>query len=316
MPGTGLVLDDCFLRHETGQGHPERPDRLRAIRSALQQAGLLEACARVEPEAVDPNAILANHTAAYVERLAEHCRTGSAYIDCLDSRICPASDEVARLACGAVLRVVDQVATGRLRNGFCALRPPGHHAEADRSMGFCLYNNIAIAAHHLIDQHDVQRVLILDWDVHHGNGTQHSFDSDPRVFCCSFHGHPATLYPGTGYESEVGSGAGRGTTLNITMMPGDGDAAYRKAFFGRFLTAARRFKPEFILVAAGFDAHRADPLALIELETSSFAWLTTETVALADELCGGRLVSMLEGGYDLQALGQCAVTHVEGLLHT
>ena len=181
-------------------------------------------------------------------------------------------------------------------------------------MGFCLFNNIAIAARHLLKSHGLERVLILDWDVHHGNGTQHSFDDDPRVFFCSLHGHPDSLYPGTGYAHERGSGAGEGTTLNLPMQPGAGDAEYRAAFCEHVLPAARAYRPEFILISAGFDAHRADPLAPIELETSSFEWMTEEVRALADECCGGRLVSMLEGGYNLDALGESAAVHLRCLM--
>ena len=182
------------------------------------------------------------------------------------------------------------------------------------SMGFCMFNNIALAARRLLDDHGIERVLILDWDVHHGNGTQHTFEDDPRVFYCSFHGHPATLYPGTGYAEERGIGAGEGATLNIPMMPHSGDREYRLAFEKQFLPAARRFQPEFLLICAGFDAHRNDPLALIDLETESFEWLTREPLALADELCGGRVVSVLEGGYNLEALGDSVTVHVQELL--
>lgn len=181
-------------------------------------------------------------------------------------------------------------------------------------MGFCLYNNVAVAARHLLDRHGLDRVLILDFDVHHGNGTQHSFEDDPRVFYCSLHQHPATLYPGTGYADERGVGAGVGTTLNLPFLPGAGDREYREAFEGAFLPQAHAFAPQFMLVSAGFDAHRDDPLAGINLETLSFEWLSREVTRFAGEVCGGRLVSVLEGGYDLDALGDCAALHVRALL--
>ncbi len=314
MPTTGLVYDDRFLEHETGAGHPERPQRLAAIRRYLERTGLWSLPTRIEPFAADNELLLTNHTREYIDRLAAACIAGRSHIDCVDSAICPRSCEVARWAVGGVIRAVDEVMTGTLKNAFCAVRPPGHHAEADRSMGFCLFNNIALAARRLIAQHGLGRVLILDWDVHHGNGTQHSFDADPRVFYCSFHQHPATLYPGTGYADERGIGEGVGTTLNIPFLPGAGDREYREAFETLFLPAARAFDPQFVLISAGFDAHRDDPLAQINLETLSFEWLSREMTAFAKATCGGRLVSILEGGYDLDALGDCASIHLRALL--
>jgi acetoin utilization deacetylase AcuC-like enzyme len=311
---TGLILDECFARHVTGPEHAERPERIPAIQRALTSAQLVEQCALIAPTPIDLSLVLANHSQAYIDRLREHCASGKNQIDCADSVICPDSFEIARLATGAVIRAVDAVATGDLDNAFCVIRPPGHHAERDCSMGFCLFNNVAIAARHLLKTHGVERVLILDWDVHHGNGTQHSFEDDPRVFFCSLHGHPDTLYPGTGYAHERGKGAGEGTTLNLPMQPGAGDAEYRAAFAEHVLPAARVYKPEFILISAGFDAHRADPLAQINLETSSFKWMTEELRALAEECCGGQLVSMLEGGYNLNALGESAAAHLRCLM--
>ncbi|MCH8970384.1 MAG: histone deacetylase, partial [Planctomycetes bacterium] len=236
---TGLILDECFTRHLAGSAHAERPERISAIQQALASARLIERCTLIEPEPVDLAVVLANHSQAYIDRLREHCASGKSQIDCADSAICPESFEIARLACGSVIRAVDAVATGEIENAFCVIRPPGHHAEREFSMGFCLFNNIAIAARHLLKSHGLERVLILDWDVHHGNGTQHSFDDDPRVFFCSLHCHPDSLYPGTGYAHERGIGAGEGTTLNLPMQPGAGDAEYRAAFAEHFLPAAR-----------------------------------------------------------------------------
>lgn len=314
MARTGLLLDDRFLEHETGPGHPERPDRLRAIRRCFDRLELTPRCVLLQAQAADDAALRSNHDAAYIDRLKDACRRGAPRIDCADSAICPRSEEVARLAAGGVIGAVNDVIMERLDNAFCALRPPGHHAERDRSMGFCLYNNVAIAARHLLERHGLDRVLILDFDVHHGNGTQHSFEDDPRVFYCSFHQHPATLYPGTGYADERGVGSGVGTTLNLPFLPGAGDREYREAFEGAFLPQAHAFAPQFVLVSAGFDAHRDDPLAGINLETLSFEWLSREVTRFASEVCGGRLVSVLEGGYDLDALGDCAALHVRALL--
>lgn len=314
MSRTGLVLDDRFKLHDTGPGHPERPQRLDAIYRALERSFLFERCRRIEPVEITRDRLESNHAAGYIDRVEAHCRAGKRHIDCVDSAIGPASYKSALLAAGAAVAAADAVARGELKNAFCTVRPPGHHAERDVSMGFCLFNNVALAARQLIDVHGAQRVLILDWDVHHGNGTQHAFEEDPRVFFCSFHGHPATLYPGTGYAEELGRGAGEGFTLNIPMMPGSGDAEYRRAYDEQFIPAARAFAPQFILISCGFDAHRADPLAHIMLETSSFEWLTRDTLELADECCQGRVISVLEGGYDLDVLGECAVVHVEELL--
>ena len=308
---TGILLDDRYQQHRTGPSHPERPDRLRALSAKIDEQGLLPTLRRIEPMPADTDRIESVHSPKYVERVRQACEAGAPFVDAPDSAICPASYDIARLAVGGLLAAVDGVMRGELANAFCAVRPPGHHAERALSMGFCLFNNVAIAAKHLQRQWGLSRVLILDWDVHHGNGTQHTFEDDPSVFFCSMHQHPAYLYPGTGYATERGTGPGEGTTLNLPMMPGAGDADYRKAFEESFAPAAEAFKPEFILVSAGFDAHRRDPLAQIELSDDAFAWLTAETLALANRVCNGRLVSTLEGGYDLDALATCAAAHVQ-----
>lgn len=313
---TGIVLDERYQEHQTGPSHPERPDRLRALSATIDEQGLLPTLQRIEPMPAELERVESVHSPAYIERVRQACEAGAKFIDAPDSAICPASYDIARLAAGGLLAAVDGVMRGELANAFCAVRPPGHHAERALSMGFCLFNNVAIAARHLQQQWGLNRVLILDWDVHHGNGTQHTFEDDPSVFFCSMHQHPAYLYPGTGYPTERGTGPGEGTTLNLTMMPGAGDADYRKAFEESFAPAAEAFKPEFILVSAGFDAHRRDPLAQIELSDDAFAWLSTETLALANRACNGRLVSTLEGGYDLEALATCATAHVRILADT
>ena len=254
------------------------------------------------------------HADSYIERLRKACADGLPYIDVPDSGICPGSYEIAQFAAGVVINAVEGVTAGRLDHAFCALRPPGHHAEYDRSMGFCLFNNVAIAAQYLIDHHKLARVLILDWDVHHGNGTQHTFEEDPRVLYISLHGHPAVVYPGTGYSEERGKGPGIGFTVNLPMLPPSGDREYRRAFDDSVLPAVQKFDPQFVLVSAGFDAHRLDPLAPLELETETYGWMTDEVVAVAKRHCGGRLVSLLEGGYDLNALADSVALHVERLL--
>lgn len=310
---SGLLLDDCFKEHLTGAGHPESPVRLDAVREALDSAGLIARMTSIPICAVSDRDVLRVHDAEYLQRIARACESGVSYIDAPDSAICPRSYEIARFAAGAVLNAIDGVMEGRLKNAFCAVRPPGHHAERNRSMGFCLLNNIAIAAEYLIRHHGLEKVMILDWDVHHGNGTQHSFEDRADVLYISLHGHPAHVYPGTGHENETGVGPGQGFTLNLPIMPGSGDDAYRKAFDEKVVPLAESFAPDFVLLSAGFDAHRRDPLAPIELETESYAWMTRWVLELAGHHAGGRLVSLLEGGYDLHALGECVALHV-GLL--
>ncbi len=310
---TGLVLDTRFTEHVTRAGHPERPERILEIDRALRAQGLVERCSPVALSVVPMEWLLLNHTREYLARLESACKEGMPVIDCEDSSICRSSFDVARDNVGAVLNAIDCVMKGDLANAFCAGRPPGHHAEEDRSMGFCLLNNVAIAARYLINHYSFDRVLILDWDVHHGNGTQHSFEMDPRVLFCSIHGHPDTLYPGTGNAHEEGKGEGRGFTLNIPMAPGSGDKEYRAVFERQFLPRAEAFKPQFVLISAGFDAHREDPVGNQALETESYSWMTREMMALADRHCNGRLVSLLEGGYNLARLGECVAVHVAEL---
>lgn len=314
MAKTGLVLDKRFERHETGYGHPERPERLRAIADALDARGLTHACARIEATPIDMELVRRNHDADYLDCLRLWCESGRPLGDMPDTDICKESFEIARLAAGGVVSAVDAVMRGEIDNAFCAVRPPGHHAERNRSMGFCLFNNVAIAARRLLEDHGLSRVLILDWDVHHGNGTQHSFDDDPRVLYVSLHGHPGILYPGTGYAHERGRGPGEGFTVNVPILPPGADDVWRAAFDDPILPAVERFAPQFVLISAGFDAHRLDPLGPLELETGSFGWMTDLLVDVARRHCGDRLISVLEGGYHLQALADCACLHVERLL--
>ena len=314
MGRTGWVYDDRFLRHETGHGHPERPDRLRAIRDKMAARGLLD---RVTPLTFGPaplSIVEAPHCADSTHRLHEACEHHARYIDNPDSAICPASHDIALLAVGGVLAACDAVMTGVCDNAFCAIRPPGHHAEHNLSMGFCLFNNVGIAARHLRKNYGLKRIAILDWDVHHGNGTQHSFEEDPGVFFCSIHEHPQFCYPGTGWPDETGVGAGEGTTLNLAMMPGAKDGDYRQAFETAILPAIGRFNSEFILISAGFDAHKDDPLAGVELSDEAYIWIAQKQLELAKTCCGGRLVCVLEGGYHLEALSNGVANVVSVLL--
>jgi acetoin utilization deacetylase AcuC-like enzyme len=305
--------DDKFLEHQTGK-HPERPVRLTSIVEKLRSNGhwnqLQFITERVEPD----EWIRQIHSSEYIKRLKAACEDGLGFIDCPDSAISAQSYQVAREAVAMTLAACDRIISGRADNGFLALRPPGHHAEHDRSMGFCLFNNVAVAGRYLQKRHGITRVLILDWDVHHGNGTQHSFESDNTVFYGSLHQHPATLYPGTGWPNEIGKGLGRGTTLNLTLEPGAGDQECLEMFRENFLPAAQLFQPEFILISAGFDGHANDPLAQLNMTNEGYRTLAREMTALARQYCNGRLLSFLEGGYELEALSQCATEHIEILL--
>ena len=221
------------------------------------------------------------------------------------------SFDIALLAAGGALELADQVASGQLDNAFALTRPPGHHAERDMALGFCLFNNVAIAARYLQRHHGIEKVLILDWDVHHGNGTQHTFEDDPSVLYVSLHQYP--YYPGTGAASETGTGRGAGATVNCPMPAGAGDAEYEHAFVERVLPAIDAFAPQFVLLSAGFDAHVDDPLAQMRLSTSFYGWMTARMLEVADRHAGGRLVSLLEGGYDTRALSASVEAHLAGL---
>ena len=299
---TGIVTDDRFLAHETGAGHPERPDRLRAIGRML--AGSVGPNRIVVPaRAATVGELSRVHLPEHVERVAATARLPRFAFDA-DTPVSAQSFEAARLAAGGVLALTDEVVAGRIDNGFAFVRPPGHHAERDRAMGFCLFNNVAIAAAHLRAAHGLERVLVVDWDVHHGNGTQHAFYRDPSVLFISSHQYP--FYPGTGAATEVGSGEGEGFTLNLPFPAGYGDGQYVAAFLEIVEPVARRFAPQFILVSAGFDAHRRDPLAGMEVSEAGFGALARILLRTARDVCSGRLVAVLEGGYDLEGLARSA----------
>ncbi|MGD2109271.1 MAG: histone deacetylase [Phycisphaerae bacterium] len=314
MAKTGLTQNERFREHRTGAQNPETPERLAHIAAALADRGLAGACTPLDTTPVDMNLVRRIHNDVYLDRLKDACEKELPYIDMPDSGICRVSFDIARLAAGGVIHAVDAVMAGSVDNAFCAVRPPGHHAEQHLSMGFCLINNIAVAARHLTDDHGLSRVLILDWDVHHGNGTQHTFESDPRVLFVSLHGHPAYVYPGTGHAHERGLGSGEGATLNVPMKPHSNDTTYRRAFDEKVLPAVDSFAPQFVLISAGFDAHRLDPLAPLDLETESYGWMTDAVVDVAKQHSAGRLVSILEGGYHLEALADSVALHLTRLL--
>jgi acetoin utilization deacetylase AcuC-like enzyme len=304
---TLLYSHPACLAHDTGPQHVERPDRLRAVLAALE-AGSFDSLDRREAPVGDLADVERAHPEAFVEALLEALpHKGLAAVD-PDTVVSPGSKEAALRAVGAICAAVDAVVAGEAENGFCAVRPPGHHAEPTRPMGFCLFNSVAIAAMRARAVHGLDRVAVIDFDVHHGNGTQAMFEADRHLFYASTHQWP--LYPGTGAAEETGVG----NIVNAPLPPGTGSDGFKHAMEGRILPALRRFGPDLVLISAGFDAHRADPLASLQLESEDFGWATDALCALADECAHGRVVSILEGGYELAALADSAACHVERLL--
>jgi len=308
MMKTAFASDPRFQNHATGQGHPERSSRLAHTLDHLQAKEWFASLKTVEAVRCETEWLARVHHRQLIERARASCEQGLPYLDTPDVAISAESFEVARLAAGTVLNLADEVAHGRVDNGFALVRPPGHHAEHNAALGFCLFNNIAIAARYLQDQHGLEKILIVDWDVHHGNGTQHLFEEDPSVFYVSTHQYPH--YPGTGAYSETGTGAGKGATLNCPMNAGAGNETYTQAFTETILPAIDAFGPDMILISAGFDAHQADPLGSINLTTEHYAWMTRRLMECADHHCNGRILSVLEGGYDLDALALSVAVHI------
>lgn len=309
---TGFIYDDAFLRHDTGPGHPECPARLQATMAHLQSLDWFSNLHPLETRLIETEQLLPVHASDYIRRAEETCLNGGVFLDSMDVGVCRDSYEISLLAAGATLVMADEILKGRIDNGFILTRPPGHHAERSEAMGFCLFNNVAVLARYLQKQHGLDKILILDWDVHHGNGTQHIFEDDPSVFYISTHEYP--YYPGTGAYSETGIGSGRGTTLNCPMPAGVGDTEYQLAFREKILPAIAAYAPEFVIVSAGFDAHLEDPLGHICLNTSFYRWMTDRVVEVAEQHCRGRIISVLEGGYNLRALPLCIAEHLQGLM--
>lgn len=308
---TGFIYDDRYLSHDTGQGHPERADRLRSAIAKLRGESWYDSLTQYSPRVPERNWIEAIHQGSYINHAETEIKSGAPYLDSADVTVSEQSYDVALLATGAALELCDAVATNTVDNGFALIRPPGHHAEAAQALGFCVFNNIAIAARYLQRHHGLDKIAIVDWDVHHGNGTQHSFEDDPSVLFISTHQYP--YYPGTGAWSETGTGPGQGATLNCPMNAGATDADYMTAFSEKVIPALHDFKPQMILLSAGFDAHRNDPLASVNLSTDIYGWMTQRILEVADQHCGGKVVSLLEGGYDLTALADCVSLHVSTL---
>ena len=306
---TLLISHPAFLEHLTPLGHPERPDRLRAIERALE-AEKFQTLARSQAPLASLETIALCHPMEYIIAVREAApREGLIHLDA-DTAMSPGTFEAALRAAGGAIYAVDEVLTKKAANAFVAARPPGHHAETARPMGFCLFDNAAIAARYSQQRYGVASAAIVDFDVHHGNGSQEIFWSDKTVMYCSTHQMP--LFPGTGAVGETGE---HNTIVNAPLRPGDGGAAFRAAFETRILPRLGEFRPELVIISAGFDAHMRDPLANINLAEADFIWATQKIMDLADSCAGGRVISLLEGGYDLQALGNSVAAHVATLMH-
>jgi acetoin utilization deacetylase AcuC-like enzyme len=307
---TLLYTDPLFLKHDTGQ-HPEHAGRLRSISHRLEESGLTMRCRAGAYRPLGEQAASALHDPKMIVRTKQLAGHGGGRLD-PDTIVSPASFDVALAAAGACVDAVDAVLTGKEKTALCLVRPPGHHATPSRSMGFCLFNNIALAAHHAKTAHKLTRILLVDWDVHHGNGTQDLFYEDPQVFFFDIHRFP--FYPGTGDKDETGSGRGLGYTLNVPIAFGTPRKSYVDMFTKALHQAADKIKPELILISAGFDAHAQDPIGSLGLEVEDFATLTTLVLEVARTHANGRLVSCLEGGYHVDRLAESVETHLRRLL--
>ena len=297
-----LTHPACPL-HEMGTDHPERPERVRVIEDKLFASGLMDVLIKVAPPSASIEELSRVHSLEFIESIFENSpASGLAYLD-LDTKMNPHTLDAALFAAGAAVHAVDLVLSGKADNAFCNIRPPGHHAGTARASGFCIFNNVAVAAAHALDHHGLSRVAIADFDVHHGNGTEHIFHDDPRVMLCSTFQHP--FYPNSGANS------GNGHIINVPLPVGTGSRGFRFMVNRHWLPALERFQPELLLISAGFDAHQNETIAGIMLTEDDFEWVTKELKHFA----GGRIVSVLEGGYQLEALGQCAVAHVRQLVN-
>lgn len=310
---TGLLLDPFLKQHAPGGAHPERPDRLDAITAALDGAGLSKRMTPIASRPATEDEMAMVHTREYLGVVRRDVSRGAAMLSTGDTDIMPKSLDVAMRAAGGVMEGVNAVFGGKAKNAFCAVRPPGHHAGPARGMGFCIFNNVAVAARHAQQKHGAQRVLIVDWDVHHGNGTQDVFWRDGSVLFFSTHQYP--WYPGTGAADERGEGNGKGRIVNCPFDAGAGRSEIYGVFRERLIPAADTFQPDFVVISAGFDSRAGDPLGRFLLTDEDFQDLTRLMMDVAEKHCKGRLLSVLEGGYSLQGLGAGVKAHVSTLLH-
>jgi acetoin utilization deacetylase AcuC-like enzyme len=309
---TTLYADPLFLKHDTGR-HPETADRLRRITARLDKSGLSKMCRAGTYKPLSEDAVTKIHAPVQVMRIKQLTEHGGGHVDA-DTPVSVDSFQVALAAAGACVAAVDEVVKGKAANALCLVRPPGHHATPKRSMGFCLFNNIALAARHARTAHQLNRILVVDWDVHHGNGTQDVFYEDPEVMFYSIHRYGGGFYPGTGAANETGAGKGLGYTLNAPIRYGTSRKDYHDHFTRALEKAADKIKPELVLVSAGFDAHAKDPIGSLGLEVEDFGTLTKGVLEVARTHAKGRLVSCLEGGYNLDMLAESVQAHLEELL--
>lgn len=314
MRKTGFLYDIRYLLHETGPYHPEIPDRLTAIYQGIQEGGLLPKLVCIKAQRARRQWIETVHDKVYIDRFGDTCFSGKKIFEHPDNQMCSDTYDTAFLAVGGILQTIDMVMKGEIDNAFCAVRPPGHHAERDHALGFCYFNNVAIAARYLQQRWQIEKIGIIDFDVHHGNGTQHIFEQDPSVFYYSIHEHPTFAFPGTGREFEFGSGPGYGYTKNNPVLPGQGDAEYTALVEETLVKDFERFQPGFVLVSAGFDGHKDDDMSDMNLTTEWYSWVMKRIMEIADRHCNGRIVSVLEGGYCLRRLPELARNHVAALL--
>ena len=312
MAKVGLVGHNDFQKHDTGGSHPERPERLEALHAHLDETGLTQDLVALTPRHAEESWLEKAHTVEHVANVKARCVQGVPYMEDFETMLCPLSFDIARLAVGATFEAVDAVMDKRVDTAFCAVRPPGHHAERDRAMGFCLFDTVVITAKYIQEVYDLERVVIIDWDVHHGNGTQHILEDDPSVFYFSVHQYPH--YPGTGRADERGIGDGEGFTLNVPVPAGTDDDGYLQGFDEQLLPAMVDFEPQFVIVSAGFDAHRADPLSGTLVTEAGFAEMTKRVMGIASDYADNRMISALEGGYDLGGLSRSTEAHLKTLM--
>ena len=309
---TGLVTGSIYMDHITGHAHPERPARIEAVLNELQSQGLRDRLQEITPNSVDEESLLRVHSADYLKTAQADIESGAFQLSTGDTAVCPASWDVAKMAAGGLVSAVDAVMSQVVDNAFCATRPPGHHACPGKGMGFCVFSNVAVAARYAQQKHGVGKVAIVDWDVHHGNGTQDVFYDDDSVLFFSTHQSP--WYPGTGDADETGTGRGLGTTKNVPMVAGAGKDEVIAAFSDYLIPMCEKFRPELILISAGFDSRRNDPLGGFTLDDDDFAELTRLVMSIAQQYAGGRIVSALEGGYSLEGVAKASSAHVAALL--
>ena len=307
-----FLSDPYFSEHITGEFHPENPKRLNSIYNKLKSSGIFENVIKLKSEKINYESLKSVHDPLYIEKVEEECRKGYSLLSTGDTNICSSSNDVALHAAGGVLKTLDNIFNSKINRGFCSVRPPGHHASADIGMGFCIYNNIALAAEHAKLKYNVEKIMIIDWDVHHGNGTQDIFYNDNSVLFVSTHQHP--LYPGTGSSEEKGADSGKGFTINIPMKKGTGNDDIISAFNEIIMPAAKRFKPELTLISAGFDSRKDDPLGGFLIDDDGFRELTRKVIEISEYSGSGKILSILEGGYNYEGLSNAVFSHMDELI--